>query len=153
MIESEPDGVALPVPCEVLGGHIFSNDSRPLSIANIATMAIGPTRVPYNLDRYERIAPLYDLFDLPFEFSRYRKIRPLLFEGLRGRLLDAGVGTGRNIAYYPPEAQVVGIDISPAMLARAERRRLSLRAEVELHQMDVTNLAFADHYFDGAVAT
>jgi ubiquinone/menaquinone biosynthesis C-methylase UbiE len=116
-------------------------------------MAIGATFVPSDLDRYERIAPLYDLLDLPFEYSRYRKIRPLLFQGLRGRLLDAGVGTGRNIAYYPPEARVVGIDISPAMLARAERRRLSLGAEVELHQMDVTNLAFADHYFDGAVAT
>jgi hypothetical protein len=30
--------------------------------------------VPSNLDRYERIAPLYDLLDLPFEYSRYRKI-------------------------------------------------------------------------------
>jgi hypothetical protein len=33
--------------------------------------------VSSNLDRYERIAPLYDLLDLPFEYSRYRKIRPL----------------------------------------------------------------------------
>ncbi len=35
------------------------------------------------LDRYQRIAPLYDLLDLPFEYSRYRKLRPLLFEGMR----------------------------------------------------------------------
>jgi ubiquinone/menaquinone biosynthesis C-methylase UbiE len=108
--------------------------------------------VPSNLDRYERIAHLYDLLDLPFEYSRYRKIRPLLFQGLKGRLLDAGVGTGRNILFYPPEAQVVGIDISPAMLARAERRRLSLGADVELHQMDITHLEFVDQSFDGAVA-
>ena len=54
-----------------------------------------------NLDRYERIAPLYDLLDLPFEYSRYRKIRPLLFQGLKGRVLDAGIGTGRNIQFYP----------------------------------------------------
>ena len=39
-----------------------------------------------NLDRYERIAPLYDLLDLPFEYSRYRKIRPLLFPGLKGQV-------------------------------------------------------------------
>ena len=63
-----------------------------------------------NLDRYERIAPLYDLLDLPFEYSRYRKLRPLLFQGLKGRVLDAGIGTGRNIQFYPPGAQVVGID-------------------------------------------
>jgi ubiquinone/menaquinone biosynthesis C-methylase UbiE len=109
--------------------------------------------VPSNLGRYERIAAIYDLLDVPFEYSRYRKIRPLLFQGLKGRLLDAGVGTGRNIPFYPPEAQVVGIDISPAMLARAERRRFSLDADVELHQMDVTHLAFMDQSFDSAVAT
>jgi len=109
--------------------------------------------VSSNLDRYERIAPLYDLLDLPFEYSRYRKIRPLLFQGLKGRVLDAGIGTGRNIQFYPTEAQVVGIDISPAMLARAERRRLSLGADVELHQMDVTRLAFEDQSFAAAVAT
>jgi ubiquinone/menaquinone biosynthesis C-methylase UbiE len=109
--------------------------------------------VPANLDRYERIAPLYDLLDLPFEYRRYRKIRPMLFQGLKGRLLDAGVGTGRNIPFYPPETTVVGIDLSPAMLARAERRRLSLGAEVELCQMDVTQLAFEHHSFDAAVAT
>jgi ubiquinone/menaquinone biosynthesis C-methylase UbiE len=106
-----------------------------------------------NLDRYERIAPFYDLLDLPFEYSRYRKIRPLLFQGLAGRVLDAGVGTGRNIQFYPPEAEVVGVDVSPAMLARAERRRLSLGVEVELLQMDVTYLEFEDQSFDAAVAT
>ena len=106
-----------------------------------------------NLERYERIAPFFDLLDLPFEYGRYRKIRPLLFAGLAGRILDAGVGTGRNIQFYPPEAEVVGVDLSPAMLARAERRRLSLGAEVELRQMDVTHLEFRDQYFDAAVAT
>lgn len=105
------------------------------------------------LDRYQRIAPLYDLLDLPFEYGRYRAIRPLLFEGLSGRVLDAGVGTGRNIPFYPPGAEVTGIDISPAMLARAERRRAALGAEVQLRQMDVTRLEFPDDFFDACVAT
>jgi ubiquinone/menaquinone biosynthesis C-methylase UbiE len=39
------------------------------------------------------------------------------------------------------------------MLARAERKRLSLGADVELRQMDVSNLAFEDQLFDAAVAT
>lgn len=105
------------------------------------------------LDRYQRIAPLYDLLDFPFEHGRYRAIRPLLFQGLSGRLLDAGVGTGRNIPFYPPGAEVSGIDISPAMLARAERRRGALGAAVELRRMDVTRLDFPDHSFDAAAAT
>ena len=105
------------------------------------------------LKRYERIAPLYDLLDLPFELRRYRKIRPMLFRGLTGRILDAGVGTGRNIPFYPSGAEVIGIDFSAAMLSRAERRRRSLGATVKLYQMDVTRLGFPDRSFDAAVAT
>jgi hypothetical protein len=41
--------------------------------------------MPPNLERYQRIAPFYDLLDLPFEYGRYRYIRPLLFQGLSGR--------------------------------------------------------------------
>ena len=105
------------------------------------------------IERYQRIAPVYDLLDLPFEYGRYRRIRRLLFQGLSGRLLDVGVGTGRNFPFYPPGSQVVGIDISAAMLARAEPRRKSAAAEVELRQMDVTRLDIPDRTFDAAVAT
>lgn len=104
-------------------------------------------------ERYQRIAPVYDLLELPFEYGRYRRVRRLLFEGLSGRVLDAGVGTGRNFPFYPPGTTVVGIDISPAMLARAERKRKSAVADVQLRQLDVTRLDFADRTFDAAVAT
>ena len=106
-----------------------------------------------NLERYERIAWAYDLLDLPFEYGRYRKIRPLLFRGLSGRILEVGVGTGRNFPFYPPGSDVVAIDLSPAMLIRAERRLSTAAARVELHQMDVTRLAFPNRRFDAAVAT
>ena len=106
-----------------------------------------------NLHRYQRIAAWYDLLDLPFEYGRYRHIRPQLFAGLTGRVLDAGVGTGRNIAYYPAQAEMVGIDLSRAMLARAEARREASGRPVELVQMDVTRLAFPDASFDAVVAT
>jgi demethylmenaquinone methyltransferase/2-methoxy-6-polyprenyl-1,4-benzoquinol methylase len=109
--------------------------------------------MPSNFERYQRIAWLYDLLDLPFEHVRYRKIRPMIFAGLSGRILDAGVGTGRNFPFYPAGSEVVGIDLSPAMLARAERRLRSAAAKVELRQMDVTRLEFPDRSFDAAVAT
>ena len=106
-----------------------------------------------NLARYERIAPFYDLLDLPFERRRYRALRPLLFDGLAGQLLDAGIGTGRNCEFYPPAATVSGIDTSPAMLARAYDRCPNLAAGGRLYQMDVTELEFPTGSFDGAVAT
>ena len=104
------------------------------------------------LQRYQRIAPFYDLLDWPFETWRYRAIRPLLFKGLSGRVLDAGVGTGRNMPFYPRGATVTGIDISPRMLARAERRRAALALQVELRRGDLTGLDFADATFSAAVA-
>ena len=53
---------------------------------------------------------------MPFEYDRCQHLRPLLFDGVGGRILDAGVGTGRNMRYYPPGSKVVGIDNSPAIL-------------------------------------
>jgi len=103
--------------------------------------------------RYQRIAPFYDLLDAPFERGRYRALRPLMFEGLGGRLLDAGIGTGRNCAYYPPGAEVSGIDLSPAMLARARRRCPVLAAAGRLYRMDVTAMTFPAASFDAAVST
>ena len=64
-----------------------------------------------NVERYQRIARFYDFLDAPFERKRYRALRPLLFDGMSGRLLDAGIGTGRNCAFYPPEAEVSGMQL------------------------------------------
>ena len=104
-------------------------------------------------ERYQRIAPFYDLLDFPFEHGRYRHIRPLLFAGLSGRILDAGVGTGCNIPFYPADACVTGIDLSPAMLARARQRAKAVGRTVDLQLMDVTRLDLPDDIFDAAVAS
>lgn len=110
--------------------------------------------MPTNFDCYERIAPLYDWVDLPFEYACYRRIRPLLFRQLSGRLLDAGVGTGRNFPFYPRGSDVVGIDLSPAMLARARQRiDVCAAASIELKAMDVTALDLPDCSFDAAIAS
>lgn len=103
--------------------------------------------------RYRRIAPLYDLLDLPFERARYRRLRRMLFSGLSGRILDAGVGTGRNMVFYPGACTVTGIDLSPEMLARANRRSMRLGVPARLLQRDVCDTGFPDDAFDAVVAT
>ena len=67
--------------------------------------------------------------------------------------LEIGVGTGRNLDAYPPDADVIGIDTSSKMLARASRRadRLGMPARLEL--ADAQQLPFADATFDTVVAT
>ena len=102
---------------------------------------------------YNHIARLYDILDLPFEHGRYKPLRRVLFDGLSGTLLDAGVGTGRNFPFYPDGSKVTGIDLSPAMLDRARRRKAKLNIAVDLHEINVMNMDFADDSFDGIVST
>ncbi|MFQ5534453.1 MAG: class I SAM-dependent methyltransferase [Sphingomonadales bacterium] len=104
---------------------------------------------------YDRIAPLYDLLDLPFEYGRYRAIRPGVFEQVADaqRLLDCGVGTGRNIPFYPRQAKVTGIDQCPGMLARARRRAGKHNRDVELVETNVLDMPFDDDAFCAASAT
>jgi hypothetical protein len=59
--------------------------------------------VTTNIERCQRIARFYDFLDAPFGGKRCSALRPLLVQDLDGTVLDAGVGTGRNCAYYPPD--------------------------------------------------
>ncbi len=102
---------------------------------------------------YNRIARFYDIFDWPFEQFRYKPLRRALFQGLSGDLLDAGIGTGRNFPFYPDGATVTGIDLSPAMLERARWRKDKLGTRVNLRQMNVMALEFADDRFDSIVSS
>ena len=104
---------------------------------------------------YDRIAPLYDLLDLPFEWGRYRAIRSEVFKEVTGasRLLDCGIGTGRNLPYYPGGSEVTGIDLSTGMLARARRRARKLGRDIELAHANVLDLPFADDTYCAATAT
>jgi len=70
------------------------------------------------------------------------------------RVLEVGVGTGLALPLYRPEKRVVGIDLSPEMLAKARMRVEEQNlAQVEaLLEMDAEQMAFADASFDTAVA-
>ncbi|MEE8390914.1 MAG: methyltransferase domain-containing protein [Anaerolineae bacterium] len=103
--------------------------------------------------RYDRIAPLYDLMETFMErrFSDWRKRAWSLVQGQK--VLEVGVGTGKNIPYYSPGAHVTGVDLSEKMLARARRKAERLESPVTLVQMDVQTLDFPDDAFDNAIAT
>jgi ubiquinone/menaquinone biosynthesis C-methylase UbiE len=76
-----------------------------------------------------------------------------VISGARGRVLEVGIGTGRNLEYYPAGVSVVGIDISSGMLERARAHAGRLGIPVELEQADVEALPYADDSFDTVTAT
>lgn len=72
-----------------------------------------------------------------------------------GRVLELGVGSGLNLAFYDRARveRVTGIDPSPALLAKAAPRAAETTIPVELVRTGAEQLPFPDAAFDSAVVT
>lgn len=70
----------------------------------------------------EQIPWLYDAFCAVVECLGLRRWRRWLARGARGRTLDLGCGTGRNLPLMPPGVRAIGVDPALDPLARARRR-------------------------------
>lgn len=103
--------------------------------------------------RYDRIAPIYDALEWMMELRARRWRRELWALADGARILEVGVGTGKNLRYHPKEAELVAIDISPRMLQRAEARAAKLESEATLMIADAQALPFEDSCFDTVVST
>ncbi|KAL1514848.1 hypothetical protein AB1Y20_003933 [Prymnesium parvum] len=107
---------------------------------------------------YDAYAPSYDRLD-GGAFADALGVTPLRSAAIsrcRGRVLEVGVGTGLNLPLYDASryASLVAIDLSDGMLRQAAEARERLRMpRVELRQMDVRRLEFADSTFDCVVDT
>ncbi|NOX75307.1 MAG: class I SAM-dependent methyltransferase [Gammaproteobacteria bacterium] len=103
--------------------------------------------------KYSVTAFFYDLLDYPWE-RQYRQWRPALVGDLRGRVLEAGVGTGRNLEFYHQDVELLGIELSEHMLRKAERRKAKARCDVTLVQEDATVMSsIPSHQFDWVFST
>ena len=103
--------------------------------------------------KYDITAWFYDILDFPWE-RHYRRWRPQLLSDVRGTVLEAGVGTGRNLGYYDSSVAVTGIDISETMLHKAAKRGKRASCTVSLHNDDATVMAgIPSASFDWVVCT
>jgi phosphatidylethanolamine/phosphatidyl-N-methylethanolamine N-methyltransferase len=103
--------------------------------------------------RYQRISGLYDLMEILPE-QRYIPWRENLWSQVRGpRILEIGVGTGKNLPFYPPEIEITAIDLTPGMLAHARKRAAKLDLNANLQLGDAQTLDFPDDSFDSVIAT
>ncbi len=97
---------------------------------------------------YRLWAPIYDAtvghFFLP---GRKRAIEVLNIQPGE-RVLLVGVGTGADLPLLPQGVQATGVDISPAMLARALRKLPLLGREVRLLEGDAQRLLVDEAGYD-----
>lgn len=96
---------------------------------------------------------VYDLLDEHFEKTRYKKIREKMLLNVKGKVLEAGCGTGRNFPYYSNRVSVVAFDKSQKMLNVAKERAKLSKANIKLKQMSITKINFSDNTFDNIIAT
>lgn len=102
--------------------------------------------------KYNRIASLYEFLDLPLELPYFRKWRRKALSDLSGKVLEVGIGTGRNLKYYSSRCSVTGIDNSKGMLEKACTKAKGMN-NVTLLLMDAEHLDFPDNSFDYVVTT
>src|SRR5882672_12197403 len=94
---------------------------------------------------YARWAPVYDVV-FGAVFDRGRQAAIAAAERIGGRILEVGVGTGISLPDYKRTNRLCGVDISEAMLRKAEERvtELGLTNVEGLWVMDAEHLFFPD---------
>lgn len=104
--------------------------------------------------RYNRIATVYDFLEGIVERSSYSRWRELLWSKVEGRkILEVGVGTGKNFPFYPEGLEITAIDLSEKMLKKAREKAQKQNIRVDLRVMDVQKLDFPAETFDSIVST
>lgn len=98
---------------------------------------------------YNRWAPIYDNSFALFTRHYHRRMVSEINQ-CQGKVLDVGVGTGAQLPYYGKHLEITGIDLSPAMLARAQNRvqKYRLNNIKDLVEGDATQTPFADESFN-----
>jgi phosphatidylethanolamine/phosphatidyl-N-methylethanolamine N-methyltransferase len=139
--------------------HAGSPSHRSRPEANLALAAdhaqapIDWTATATTRARYNRTARLFDLMERGPE-PHMNSWRGALWQRVRGpRVLEVGAGTGTNQPYYPKTGHITAIDLSPAMVRRAQARASRDHVDLSLLEADAQALPFASRSFDTVVAT
>jgi len=100
---------------------------------------------------WDKSAPGYDKQISFFEKIWFAGGREWIGSRATGQVLEVAIGTGRNLAFYPHDVGITGVDLSPVMLDIARQRATDLGIDVELIEGDAEALAFDDNSFDTVV--
>jgi SAM-dependent methyltransferase len=112
----------------------------------------GPDSVPPMGLYREHVVPR--LVDFACGSAGFDRWRAQATDGLAGRVVEVGFGSGLNLPHYPPDVDVV-LAVEPARLARrlAERRIAACRVPVEHVGLDGQAIPLDDASCDAALIT
>lgn len=104
--------------------------------------------------KYDRISVVYDWFEFFPENIMFKKWRKRILQQPKGKVLEIGVGTGKNLPYYNYKKVVLtAIDISEGMLKQAEALAKKNTFPVSFKLASAQKLPFEDDTFDYIICT
>jgi ubiquinone/menaquinone biosynthesis C-methylase UbiE len=103
--------------------------------------------------KYDAFARFYDAAELLPELLGLRRLRRRLVERAGGDVLEVAIGTGKNLVHYPEGVRLTGVDLSRAMLAKAQSRAEQLGLSGAFQVMNAEHLPLPDESFDTVVDT
>jgi len=99
--------------------------------------------------KWDKAAPNFDLMAGRGAEERWKPAKQRLFAHMgEGQILFMALGTGLDIAVFPPGKHITAIDISPRMLEQAAPRVAGYDGELKAEIMDVHEMPFEDASFD-----
>ncbi len=98
--------------------------------------------------KWDKAAPNFDLMAGGGGEVRWRPFKEALFSHMDGKILFMALGTGLDIAAFPPGQTITAIDISPKMLEIAQPRMDAYDGTIEAQVMDVHEMPFGPDSFD-----
>ena len=106
-------------------------------------------------NRYDLLAPIYNLMEWPMEQMLFRKWRNNLWSKVKGpEVLEIGIGTGKNMPFHPTGIRITGLDISAGMLEKARSfiHKHQIK-NVVLNEADAQQMPYPDNSFDSVAGT
>jgi SAM-dependent methyltransferase len=83
----------------------------------------------------------------------FERARASLLSEASGRVLEIGMGTGRNLPYYQRGKLTCLCGIDPRLHARAERRAKAAGLDIKALPLSAERIPAEDHSFDCVVST
>jgi len=128
---------------------LFNAETRRSGDAATRALSVTTVETDFVEKVYQGIAAAYDYTYGPTLHPGRLEAMEKMALRAGTHVLEVGVGTGINLALYPRNCRITGIDLSSKMLAKAQGRidEKGLH-HCELAEMDATALKFADNSFD-----
>ncbi|MBM4402557.1 MAG: class I SAM-dependent methyltransferase [Candidatus Cloacimonetes bacterium] len=104
----------------------------------------------HNIRWFRRMAPVYDSVEIFVAHIREKTAQEIELPK-DAKILDMACGTGsQSIAFAKHRFSVVGVDLSPDMLARA-KKKIKKDYDVTFLCQDASNIPYQNDYFDLAI--